>query len=184
MINKSLLLILGFLLITHSAAKELGRKKRTQVSTKFITVYTEGGTQGVELAVCNEHNSTVLAKRRKLFEKFGEDWGHLTFGNKELRMYLLSDSMATSDYKAKHNFIGALRSISNENRKRGTQFFSKDHGKLTFEISGWESKKPTNFVYETDGKLYRGEGKSRGILKQGNIGEKPYIKPHQVLSIN
>ena len=93
----------------------------------------------------------------------------------------MGDIMSPADLKAKHNFLNALRSISAENVKRGSQFFGKNNGKLTFSIEGWESKKPVNFVYETEGKLYRGEGKARGILKQLNIADKPYILPHEVL---
>lgn len=157
------------------------KKQKSAASWKFISVYTEGEIRGVEMSVCNEMEPRLIAKRRRIFERDGENWAHQTAGNKELRMWVMGDSNSSADVKARSNFLNALRSISAENMKRGSQFFGKNMGKLTFSIEGWESKKPVNFVYETEGKLYRGEGKTRGILKQLNIGNKPYIMPHKVL---
>ena len=180
MLNKSTTLLIAIVCL-GLLMPSISKKTKAAASTKYISVYTEGETSGIELAVCNEMEPKLIAKRQRIFERDGEAWGHQAAGNKELRVWIMGDIMSPADLKAKHNFLNALRSISAENIKRGSQYFGKDQGKLTLSIEGWESKKPVSFVYETEGKLYRGEGKTRGILKQLNIANKPFILPHEVV---
>ena len=155
-------------------------KKKKSSSTKLFSIYTDADHQGIELAVCNELAPSLVQKRTHMFEKEGEFWGHLAEKNTELRVWLMNDISAETDGKARSNFLSALRMISNANHKFGSQFFNKDRSRLTFAIDGWESKKAGPFVFETEGKLFRGEGKTRSILKQSNIHGKPFIKPHEV----
>ena len=159
-------------------------KKKKPSSIKYISVYTEADSQGIELAACNSLDQPSIDKRTREFEQEGEIWGHLTANNKEMRVWLMDDVSAASDPKARQNFLSALRMISAANQRKGTQFFTKDRSRLTFSVEGWESKKPASFVFETEGKLYRGEGKSRGILKQSNFSGKAFIKPHEVIFLH
>ena len=157
------------------------KKRKGKTGTiKVFSVYTEGESQGIELAICNELIPSLVEKRTRIFEKEGETWGHLTANSKEMRVWLMADINSSSDLKSRDNFLSALRLILTANQKTGTQFFTKNRSRLTFSIEGWESKKPGNFVFETEGKIYRGEGKARGVLKQVNINGKPFFKPDAV----
>lgn len=173
-------LVVILLVVAMLASNVTSKKKDT---TKMVTVYTEMEAQGIELSVCRELPEANITERKADFERNGEKWGHVYDGGVELRTWVMPDISNKADSKAQSNFLKALTHLKRENDNRGLPYFVKEGGKLTFQMEGWDSNRPTSFVYETEGKLYRGVTKGKGVFKQVDIDNKPFIVPNEVISM-
>lgn len=152
-------------------------------TTKLISVYTETEAQGLEFAVCRVLSAESLIQRTREFEANGEPWGHAIKGNKEIRTLVLQEWSNSVDGKAKTQFMKSLREIMATNRNAGQPFFTKEGSRVTLEFKGWEANRPSAFVYEADGKLYRGTSKARGLLQQSDKNGKPFIEPREIVDV-
>lgn len=149
-------------------------------STKYLTIYNEIESRGYEIGVCRDLTARQAASRLREFERDGEVYGHLL---RELRpgvfrefrgLFIpdVNEKFPFIDKKTRAHFINPLRTIVSSNNNAGKPYFRSKESRTTVKIEGWESTKPASFTYETEGKLFRGSSKAKGVL---TIDENKYV---------
>ena len=149
-------------------------------STKYLTVYNEIESRGYEVGVCRDLGARAAANRLREFERDGEMYGHLLREVRpgvfrEFRGLFIPDvneKIPFIDKKTKTHFINPLRTIISSNNHAGKPFFRSKESRTTIKIEGWENGKPASFTFETEGKLFRGRSKAKGVL---TIDDNKYV---------
>lgn len=186
--SRRLLLVLCLLsVLTFSVSTK--NKKRRASTIKVVTVFNDNESTGAELGICREFPLSKIKERTREFERDGENWGHLyrevSPGRyAELRTMIIYDvhKKASGDPKAKTNFLKPVRSIIHSNKNAGKPFFSKKTSRTNMIFNGWDSILPSQFIYEDENKLYRGESVAKGILKQTDTETEP-LNPSSLIDL-
>lgn len=149
-------------------------------SLKYLTIYNEIESRGYEVGVCRDLTARQAAARQREFERDGEVYGHLVREVRpgvfrEFRGLFIPDvneKIPYIDKKTKTHFINPLRTIVDSNNNAGKPYFRSKESRTTVKIEGWESIKPVSFTYETEGKLFKGRSKAKGVL---SIEDNKYV---------